>query len=176
MKPFEIEFLPQRRRSPWPGLAALAASAWAFAAATDFYLEQRALAEVAAQAAPTVQAANSQADVERERQRAEALRGQQRAAAYPWDQVLQTLEAAAAPDVRVTRFTHSQRGAQSQLVLEAAEFGLLDAAVGRLRGASGGDVVWSIESTVHEQSPAGPVVRATVSGRALEKAVGPSSK
>jgi hypothetical protein len=169
MKPFEIEFLPPPRRSPWPGLAALVASAWAFAAATDFYLEQRALAVTAAQPAPTAQAATSPADADRERQRAEALRAQQRAAAYPWDAVLRVLEAAAAPDVRVKRFTHSQKGAQSQLVLEAADFGLIDAAVGRLRGASSDDIVWLIESTVHEQGPSGPVVRATVSGRAVEK-------
>jgi hypothetical protein len=153
MKPFEIEFLPPRRRSPWLGLGALVACAWAFAAATDFYLEQRALALAAQQPAPAPQIVASPANAERGRQRAEALRAQHRAASYPWHEVLLALEAAAAPDVRVTRFTHAQKEAVSQLVLEAAEFSLIDAAVGRLRATSSDSIVSSIEATVHEQGP-----------------------
>ncbi|MCA3219755.1 MAG: hypothetical protein ING59_14625 [Burkholderiales bacterium] len=153
MKPFEIEFLPPGRRSPWLGLGALVACAWAFAAATDFYLEQRALALAAQQPAPAPQIVASPANAERGRQRAEALRAQHRAASYPWHEVLLALEAAAAPDVRVTRFTHAQKEAVSQLVLEAAEFSLIDAAVGRLRATSSDSIVSSIEATVHEQGP-----------------------
>jgi len=165
MKGFEIDFV--RRPLPqWVGLAFFAASAVAFFLSWNHFIEQREAARSAAAAQrkaleDTRRPSAPSADDLKRRE----LQAQERAAlAYPWRGVFDALEAAGGSEVKVVTFSHDRAARKSHVVLEGPNFGSIDAALTRMKGASPANAEWSIESISHEQSGAAGVVKATVAG------------
>jgi len=166
MRAFDIDFA-RRRPQRWMAPAFLAASALALILSWNYFAERRDLvrAQEAEQRRQLQELGRPRPADPQELKRADASAQELQALQYPWRSVFEVLEAAGAADLKVVSFAHDRASGRSQIVLQAARYDSIDAALTRMKKNSPAGVQWSIESVSRESSGAAPGVRVTLIGR-----------